>query len=240
MDKITLFCFPYAGGSSIVYNKWKRYTNSYIDIVPVELAGRGKRLDEHLYDKMEDAVDDLYEIIKERVNGSYGLFGHSMGSIIAYEIAHRINNSNLPNPQYLFISGKKPPHIERYKKIVHTLSDHEFKKELIDIGGTPREIFENEELLDLFLPILRKDFKVIENYKYTKRPPLDIETIVFYGLQENIQYSEAAQWNSYANKGCRIFEVEGNHFFINHSAKDVVNIINNIVAKDYRRIRSQV
>lgn len=120
MHKITLFCFPYAGGSAVAYNKWKKYNNTNIEIIPIELAGRGKRFGEELYDKIEDAVDDVYEIVKSNINGPYGLFGHSMGSIIAYELARKINNSNLPNPEYIFVSGRKPPHIEENeKKYIH-------------------------------------------------------------------------------------------------------------------------
>ncbi len=238
MDKITLFCIPYAGGSATIYNNWKKYLDKCIKIVPVELAGRGKRLGEELYDKMENAVDDVYEIIKENINGPYGLFGHSMGSVIAYELAHRISNSNLPNPEYLFVSGSKPPHIGEREKIIHGLPDDEFRNEIIDMGGTPKEIFENKELLELFLPILRQDFKIVENYKYIGRPPLDIETIFFYGDGEEIDDSEAKQWNIHTNKGCRIFKIKGNHFFINYRTDEVADIINNIVVKNYRRTLS--
>lgn len=234
MDKITLFCFPYAGGSSIMYNGWKKHISDCIQLVPVELAGKNKRFNEQLYDKMEDAVDDVYKIVKSSINGPYGLFGHSMGGIIAYELAHRISNSNLPNPEYLFVSGTKPPHIEDDEKIIHTLPDDEFKNEIIDMGGTPREIFENKELLELFLPILRKDFRIVENYKYIKKPPLDIETIVFYGDEEEIQDNEAKQWNMHTNNECSIFKIKGNHFFINDRVKEVINIINNVVDRNYR------
>lgn len=237
MDKITLFCLPYAGGSAIIYNKWKKYINNCIEIVPVELAGRGKRLNEQLYDKIEDAVDDAYEIIKSNINGHglYGLFGHSMGSIITYELAHRINTSNLPNPEYLFVSGRRPPHIEKNEKMIHALPDDEFTNEIIEMGGTPKEIFENKAMLELFLPILRKDFRIVENYKYLKKPPLDIEIIAFYGDEEEIDDSEVKEWIIHTNKRCRIFKINGDHFFINAKTKEVVNIINNIMVNSYRR-----
>jgi len=161
-----------------------------------------------------------------------------MGSIIAYELAHRIKTSNLLNPEYLFVSGRKPPHIGKRKKIIHTLPDDEFRNQIIDMGGTPKEIFENKELLELFMPILRQDFRIVENYKYTERPPLDIETIAFYSDEEEIEDSEAKQWDIHTNKECKIFKIKGNHFFINYRTNEVADIINNIVINSYRRTLS--
>lgn len=238
MDKVTLFCIPYAGGSAVIYSKWKKYIDDCIEIVPIELAGRGKRFSEDQYDNIADAVDDVYEAIKNKIKGPYALFGHSMGSIIAYELAQKIKNSDIPNPQYIFVSGRKPPHIERDEKIVHKLPDDEFIKEILDMGGTQKEIFENNELLELFLPIIRKDFRIVENYKYVNKSSLDIDMIVLYGDEEKIQHNEAKQWSIHTNKSCKIFKIEGNHFFINHSSKEVVDIINNIVVNNYRRILS--
>lgn len=234
MNKITLFCFPYAGGSASIYYSWRKYINDCIELVPVELAGKGKRFNEQVYDNIEDVVDDVYGIVKEKINGPYALLGHSMGSVVAYELAHRIKNSRLTNPNYLFVSGRKPPHIKDEEKIRHLLPDDEFKKEIIDMGGTPKDVFENKELEDLFLPIIRNDFKLVENYKYIKKPPLDIETIVFYGDEEEIDDDEAKQWNIHTNKECSVFKMKGDHFFINDSAKEVVSIINNIINNNYR------
>lgn len=235
MGKITLFCFPYAGGSASIYYGWKKYINKDIEIIPVELAGRGKRFDCQAYDKIDDVVDDAFEIVKKSINGPYGLFGHSMGSIIAFELAHRINDYNLSNPQYLFVSGRKPPHLVKNEKIIHLLPDNEFINKIMDMGGTSKEVFENKELLEIYLPMIRKDFKMVESYKYIEKPPLDVEMIVFYGDEEKIQDSEAKQWSIYTNKGYRLFRFNGNHFFINGITNEVVNVINNVLSNSYRQ-----
>lgn len=235
MDKISLFCFPYAGGSATIYNKWRKYIDSCIEIVPVELSGRGKRFNEPLYDNINDVVDDMYHILKESINGPYALFGHSMGSVIAYDLAYRISNSDLPNPEYLFLSGRKPPHIEKREKIIHTLPDEEFKNEIINMGGTEKEVFENKQLLELFLPIMRSDFRIVENYRYMEKSPLDIKIIGLYGDEEDIDYSEAKEWSIHTRKDCRIFEMKGNHFFINDSTKEIVNILNNVLKNNHTR-----
>ncbi|WP_432407294.1 thioesterase II family protein [Wukongibacter sp. M2B1] len=234
MDEMTLFCVPYAGGSAAVYDKWKKYADGRIKIVPVELAGKGRRFNENPYDKMEDAVDDVYETIKKSIDKPYGLFGHSMGGMITYELAHKISNSSLPNPEHIFVSGIRPPHLWKDRKIIYMLPDKEFKEEIIDMGGTPKEIFENKELLDLFLPIIKKDFKIVDKHIYDEKNPLNIEMTVFYGDEEEINDNEANQWGIHTNKKCRIFKINGNHFFINDETEKVVDIINDIVINNYK------
>lgn len=234
MGEMTLFCVPYAGGSAAIYNKWEKHIDARIKVVPIELAGKGTRFNEEIYNKIEDAVDDVYEIVKRGIDKPYGLFGHSMGGIIAYELAHKIAKSNLPNPEYIFVSGIKPPHMWKDRKTIHMLSDREFEKEIVDMGGTPTEIFENKELLELFLPIIRKDLRIVEQHIYIKKSPLNIETIVFYGDEEKINDKEANQWHIHTSKECKIFKISGNHFFINDETEKVVDIINNIVIDEYR------
>ena len=91
MKKIKLFCFPYAGGSAAAYNKWRQYLDKHIELRPVELAGRGRRIYDPLYQSIEEAVDDVYQLISpELAKGPYAFFGHSMGGIIAYELAYKI------------------------------------------------------------------------------------------------------------------------------------------------------
>lgn len=229
MNKITLFCFPYAGGSATIYNKWKSFVNSDIEIVPVELSGRGRRFNELLYKDIQHAVDDLFDIIKNNISGSYGLFGHSMGSVIVHELAHRIKESKLPNPEYLFLSGRKPPHLIKQTKLLHVLADEEFKKEIIKKGGTAKEVFENKELTALFLPIIRNDFRLIENYKYGEKSQLDIKIISIFGESENINWHEAKEWSKHTKQECKTFEIEGDHFFINNKVKEIVNILNECI-----------
>ncbi|MFH4077473.1 thioesterase domain-containing protein, partial [Acinetobacter baumannii] len=80
VSKIKLFCFHHAGGSSSAYYNWKDYLNKDIEIIPIELAGRGKRLKVPVYTSMEEAVLDIYDLMKPNLDGSpFAIFGHSVG-----------------------------------------------------------------------------------------------------------------------------------------------------------------
>ncbi|MEH7753270.1 thioesterase domain-containing protein, partial [Bacillus toyonensis] len=182
MRKTKLFCFPHAGGSAFSYAKWKNHFNPYIEVVPIELAGRGYRIEENLYQSMEEAVNDVYNNIVMQIDDSpYILFGHSMGSLIAYEVARKIQDSNNELPEFLVLSGRNHPN-SKIKNIRYNLPNEQFKREVIAMGGTPSGVLQSEELMEIFLPILRADFKIVETYIHDNNiQPCDIDFLIFNG-----------------------------------------------------------
>lgn len=223
-----LFCLPYAGGSSVIYTTWKNYVDSSIELCPIELAGRGKRFQEPLYNTIKEMVEDVYEQIKDDIEkDSYAIFGHSMGSIIAYELCHKLEEKNTRKPVHVFFSGHKAPSIIKDDEIIHDLPDEEFKNKLIELGGTPKEFFESKELCDMFIPIIRADFKAVENYTYnSSNDKLNINISVLYGKKEEMTMNEILQWRNHTNGETKIYPFEGDHFFINDNSQNIVNIIN--------------
>jgi surfactin synthase thioesterase subunit len=229
MDKMKLFLFPYAGGAAASYNQWKQYLDPSIEYRSIELAARGRRMREPNYNSIDDAVDDVLNIIKnELTQTTYALFGHSMGSMVAFELAYKIKMNNLPMPVHLFLSGRAAPQISRDKKrTLHHLNDIEFKKQLLEMGGTPKEFFDHPELLEVFLPLLKGDFRLTETYTHPKKDaPLDVNMTVLSGKQDEDSTEEVEAWRVHAGKDCQIHYFEGGHFFIHEETKRVVDIIN--------------
>ena len=141
MTKIKLFCLPHAGGSAFNYSKWKKYFNPFIEVIPIELAGRGYRMEESLYHSIEEAVNDVYKIIVKHLNNSpYILYGHSMGSLIAYELARKIQNSNNVLPEFLVLSGRNHPN-SKIKDIRHNLPN-----DFLILNGKNDELTSYEEI----------------------------------------------------------------------------------------------
>ena len=231
--KIKLFCFPYAGGSASAYNKWKQYLDKNIELYTVELAGRGRRIYDPLYNSMAEAVDDVYKIIGSQITDvPYCFFGHSMGGIIAYELALKIRELKKPQPIHIFFSGRGAPHVRGSgdEKNIHTLSEEEFKKEIIELGGTPKEFFEHPELLDVLLPMLRSDFKIAECYQGKNAiVPFDHDITVFIGKEEDVTAEQMHGWREQTSGICTIHYFNGDHFFVNEETKKVVEIINKIL-----------
>jgi medium-chain acyl-[acyl-carrier-protein] hydrolase len=239
MQNIKLFCFPYAGGSSIVFSKWKQFLtkNAGIELRALELPGRGIRMLEPLYAGLPEAVEDLYQMISDEISESpYALFGHSLGGLLVYELAQKIKQLNTRQPLHLFFSGKSAPHVERKKKY-HLMNNEEFKRELLQLGGTPPEFFDHPELMDLFLPLLKHDFKLAEtSLTERKLDPLDCDITVFLGKEDHeISIEDANGWKLHTQRSCTLHYFNGNHFFINDEAAAVTKLIDNTLSKKQQR-----
>ena len=232
MSNAKLFCFPYAGGASSAYNSWKRFLNPSIELRAIELAARGRRMRDPNYDSIDDAVNDVLNIIKDELKeGPYALFGHSMGSMIAFELYYKIKESGLPLPVHIIFSGRAAPQITREgKRRLHHLPDDQFKKEMLEMGGTPKEFFEHPELLEVFLPLLRGDFRLTETYLHSeKETPIECDITVMSGKEDEDSVEEVEAWRVHAKNGCEIYYFDGGHFFIHDETERVVGIINNTV-----------
>lgn len=228
MKKIKLFCLPYAGGSATIYEKWRKYLDPDIELIGIEYAGRGKRFSEPLSDNFEKTIDDIFSIIENQINGTnYSILGHSMGALAGYELIHKIKQKKLPLPMHMFFSGKSAPHFPQRDKVIHNLNNYEFKEELLKLDGTPKEVLENDELMEIFLPILRSDFKTIEEYRYFEKEDIvDCNFTILYGKDDQIPINKIAEWQKHTKGKCNFIKFSGGHFFINDHTEDIVNIIN--------------
>lgn len=226
MKTIKLFCLPFAGGSAGVYRKWSPFLPDFIELCPVELAGRGPRLKEPLYDTLEQAVEDVYEQILPQIGeGPYALFGHSMGSVLVYELAHQLAATGGPQPVQLFFSGRKSPQLPVEHQL-HKLSDEAFLQEIVSLGGMAPEVAADRELVRLFLPVLRQDVKILEAYEYQERPErLQAEAAVFYGKQDGMTYADMSRWQALLERRCKIHGFAGGHFFLTERPEETVQII---------------
>jgi medium-chain acyl-[acyl-carrier-protein] hydrolase len=233
MSKIKLFCLPYGGGSATVYLKWQKYLDRSIEIVPVELSGRGKRFNEGFYSSFTQAVDDAYHSVRGQLDtGKFAFFGHSLGSWLAYELGHQIKKKDGLDPVHIFFSGKEAPHIQKAEKLLHTLPEAEFCAVIYQLGGTPRELFEQREFLDVYIPILRADYRIVETYRYTERNSrLNCNITVFNGTEDDITAQELMEWQRHTYGRFELRNFRGGHFFIHDHVGKLAQIINATLAE---------
>ncbi|MFP7226339.1 thioesterase domain-containing protein [Priestia filamentosa] len=232
MNKITLFCFPYAGGSGSIFHEWKKPLSANFDLKPIHYAGRGKRFNEPFYNNMNEAVTDICKLISSQLDDNdYIFFGHSMGGLIAYEVCRKLIENGYKPPLHMFISGIRPPDMIRMRKI-HNLPDSKFRKELKKLNRTPREVFENKQLMDIFIPILRSDFKLIEKYKFeSMNSKITSNITVMYGTEDNMTKEEMMRWSNFTTKKTQICKFQGGHFFINDKFFEVIDYINQKIVR---------
>lgn len=220
MRKVKLFCFPYAGGSAVVYNNWQDHLDGVARVYPVELAGRGTRIPEPFYGSMDEAADDVIERIKYDLSDApYAFFGHSMGGAVAYKVAQKLRKKMYPQPLHIFFSGRGAPHIIRKdKEPYHTLPEDEFREKVLELGGTPEEFFQHPELMEVLLPLLRTDFKIswLFNHRFGEvKRPLDCDITVLIGKDDDLNPEQIEGWKIHAGKKFKLHYFNGGHFYLN-------------------------
>lgn len=204
--------------------------------MPIELAGRGVRRQLAFYEGMNDAVEDVTEQLMNHViedGKPYALFGHSMGGMIGYEVAHRIRERQLPPPALLIFSGRPAPHVQRTDADIHQLHDDEFMQRIEDMGGTSSELFGDQQLRNIFLPVLRADFRLVETYAYTPRPPLPYPMLVVAGTTERWTDEELLGWQEHSTATCRMTRLEGGHFYWNGNPEPITSLLSDELQRLY-------
>ena len=221
-----LICFPYAGGSSTIYTELKRKLGRYIDVVPIDYSGHGMRMFEELPKSLEETADDAYRLVKELVGeDDYVLFGYSMGALVAYEVAKRLEQNGDKLPLTIIFTSSNPPGISEVDGNIFAYDDDAFLRSVIELGGMTDEILEDEELKSFFAPILRSDFRQIYDYEGSDYK-LNQDIVVLYTVDEK----HFLGWKNVTNKACKLISMQGGHFFIHDRADDLVSVINTVIA----------
>ena len=223
--KINLFCLPFAGGSKYSYNKFVDMAPPSMEVIAIELPGRGSRFRENLLYEANLVVLDVFNQIKAKLETPYAIYGHSMGSLIGYLLAEKIKAEGLPEPIGLFFSGRGGPTIPRENDFNYLLPKDLFVAKLKELNGTPDEVLDNEGLIAFFEPIIRADFQCIETYEYKLGELLSIPIFIFIGVHERTTYKEALAWKDVTTGEVSIQQFPGKHFFIFEFTADLLEMI---------------
>lgn len=223
-----LVCAPYAGGGASTYRSWPEYAAPGVGVVALRPPGRETRLDEppvcSVAQMVQDLVRDLEQIAHDEV--PYSLFGHSLGAIVAFELAHEILDRGWPPPQRLIVSGRCAPHVRHGIPGISHLSDDAFLTRLHELGGLSEEILQAEELVALLLPSLRADFVAAESYTWTGRPSLPIPISAFGGdHDDSVSAAQIEAWGDLTHAGFRHMLLDGDHFFLRPRAAELVEMV---------------
>jgi surfactin synthase thioesterase subunit len=217
--RLRLYCFSFAGGSASTYLPWQAELGPDIEVCPIQLPGRGMRLLEEPYTSFRQLVTMIGQILANECQQDrrpFAFFGHSLGAVVAFEVARFCSMHALPMPERLIVSGCDAPQHPSPSKNLHLLSDDELIEALKEYNGSPPEVLAHRELMKLLLPCLRADFCLSESYEYRSTPPLAIPITVFAGKQDpHISPSDVIEWRKETTAPCRLQWFEGDHFFIN-------------------------
>lgn len=212
----------FAGGNCYSYQFIKDYLINY-EFIPLELPGRGKRIDETLLTSYRLASNDIYEQIAAKRNGyEYAIFGHSMGARIALTVTKMLENENI-GPCSLFVSGNPGPGAHEIK-CRYKLPRHEFLNELSLLGGFPIALLDSQEIINFYEPVLRADFELIEGNKIDDVSAVESPICAFMGNEEE-SADRISNWATFTKKSFRSEVLEGDHFFIFKHPQRIAELI---------------
>ncbi|HEY4181345.1 MAG TPA: alpha/beta fold hydrolase [Kofleriaceae bacterium] len=220
-SRVHLICLPFAGGTAVTYRTWKRSLPAWIDVVAVELPGHGTRLAEPQKTTMDELVRVVLPTI-EKLASPVALFGHSMGARLGYELCRALTNT----PVHLFASGAPGPQVPRRRNLAQ-LSRTELIAELARMNPAAAEVYQDEDLMELLLPIIHTDLALSESYRGTVDPPIDVPITVLTGsADEDVTLDETRAWKLATTRAfAEPVVYDGGHFFLDAHAKSIQEMI---------------
>ena len=215
-----LICFSYAGGGGAVYRPWALALPSEVEVLAVQLPGRESRLREPPLRSMAALVEALAPALLPQLDRPVAFFGHSMGALLAYELARALHARGGPAPQHLMVSGRRAPQLQEPDAPIHHLPDEAFVGEIDRrYGGIPAEILQHRDILELLLPALRADMAAIETHRHQEGPALPCAITAFGGHDDpRAQPAVLQPWGAQTQAGLRTRHFPGGHFYFNDAA----------------------
>ncbi len=221
VEALNLLCFPYAGGGTAIYHRWQRRLATHANVIPVCLPGRERRWREPAYSNVTQACEALEPDIVAHVPTPIALLGHSMGAVLAYEIACRLNDRVPGSVKMLIVSACPAPHLVRDRGR-RLLSDEALVQSLVDDFSADNLRSDDEiDLMRLMLPTLRADLTLFETYVAKPQPQLVCPILAIGGASdEHVSRSEIEAWRDYGGDGTSTRMLPGGHFYFQDASQE--------------------
>jgi pyochelin biosynthesis protein PchC len=212
-----LVCFPHAGGAASWYQPFAPHFEGRAELVAVQYPGRQDRRSEPLTDDIRALADQIAPLLTR--DRPLHLFGHSMGAMIAFEVALRVE------PGHLFVSGRRAPQIVRDDR-VHEKDDAGLIAEVRRLAGTNARVFDDEELVRMVLPAIRADYRAAETYRYRPGPALSCPVTALTGdADPKASVDEVGQWRARTTGVFALKVFSGGHFFLSDNRSAVAALV---------------
>ncbi|MGW2297429.1 thioesterase II family protein [Streptomyces violaceorubidus] len=233
-----LVCFPHAGGSATFFTPLARVLAPGTDVLAVQYPGRQDRLDEACVDQIAPLADRITDTLAGSTDLPLAFFGHSMGAVVAFEVARRLRRAHQVRLTRLFVSGRRAPSRHRPSR-VHSLADRELLAEVGALGGTDTRLLDDPGARAMILPAIRADYRAVETYRYEPGQDLDCPVSVLFGESDpQTARDDAAEWGRHTDKDVEVHMFPGGHFFLVDQAPRITGLLAEHLASQTEPVRS--
>ncbi len=214
--RLRLFCFHHAGGAANVFRDWGTKVPKGVEVCPVQLPGHSTRMGEPLPTNLRQVISEAAVGLAPELTVPYVFLGHSLGALVAYELAHELGHTGKAGPRHLIAAARVAPSVAVPGSSIHALPDDDFIDALrTKYNAIPAEILRERELLQLLLPVMRADFRLHETYRYSARQPLSCGLSVYGGVHDDsVTEAHLLAWRLETNARFSKTMIPGDHFFI--------------------------
>lgn len=224
--KLRLFCVPHAGGGASTYRTWPAELPAQVEVCPVQPPGRETRLREPAFRRAEPLALAAATALAPWFDRPFALFGHSMGAVIAFELARALRSQGQPMPVCVIVSGRRAPHLPDRKGPIYDLPQDELLAELAKFGGTPSEALACRELIEFMLPLLRADCEVCDEHVHVPDAPLPCPLIAYGGAADpDVNQEELEGWREHTSGAFVARMFPGDHFYLQAQRSTVLSTL---------------
>ncbi|MFI8521833.1 thioesterase II family protein [Streptomyces sp. NPDC085481] len=232
-----LYCFAHGGGSAAEYLRWARDLRT-AEPCAVQLPGRGSRTREPVITSMGALVDALLDGVRPD-DEPFVFFGHSFGSLVAFEFTRALRAAGRPLPAHLVVSGYPAPHLPRAASQLHRLGDRELLEAVSGLhGGIPEEIMTSEDLVALAARALRADYEILETYAHRPGEPLSVPITVLGGTEDRVTAEQLDAWRELTDAEVTVRRFPGGHFYLRERPAPVLRALSGALASVAARERN--
>lgn len=225
--RLRLFCVPHAGVGPSAYRRWSDSLPADIEVALVHLPGRESRLGEMPYTQIEPLVNAAASALRPYLDIPYAMFGHSMGALVAFELARRFEKDGQGAPRHLFVSGRRAPQMPRRRPPIARLPEDQFVREIRSrYNGIPEGVLRYPDLLALLLPGLRADLTLVEEYVHQPGLPLSCAIVAMAGLADaEVTEAELVGWRQQTTVALSVRMFPGGHFYLQTAHGELMRIL---------------
>ena len=226
-----MFCFPSAGSSASLYKNWVQPDNSEIEIIPIEIPGRGTHIAEPAASSVSDLIDSFMPVFLEAARSPFILYGHSFGAVVAFQLAWTLQQRGLKTPEKLIVAGRHAPHMEDPSPLNSSIGDSAMVEEIERMGGTPKAVLEHPEMMQFIVNLLRGDLKTHESFVYDGQK-IDIPVVAHCGTLDDATWEEIEFWGDVTTARFEMEQFSGDHFFIKNLGSSYLRSLLKVISEN--------
>ncbi|MFF4417766.1 thioesterase II family protein [Streptosporangium sp. NPDC001559] len=211
---LRLVCFPHSGGSAGYFRTWKSAVPEGVELLAVRYPGREERLCDPFAEDMRELADSIAHACARFDDAPLAFFGHSLGSLVAYEVAVRLSARYGVTLRTLFASSCAAPWLAP-RLGLGDAADEALIERVGQLGGTDMSVFDNLELRELIMPAIRADYRLLDRYTEPATTALDCPVHVYHGTDDpGVGADAVAAWSRATARAFSTRAFPGGHFYL--------------------------